>query len=502
MSIQKQMNDLINRRNAIEMAGGQEATNQRHSDGCMTARERLKMLFDEDSFVEVGAFVTQRTTNYNTLAKPLPADGVVTGYGSIDGRLVYAYSQDATILGGAMGEMHVKKIVTAYEMALKVGAPMVGILDTAGVRLQEGVDALDALGQIYTMQCRAKNKILQLVAVLGPCGGGASVITSFSDFLFMTTKSGSLYVNSPNTFDDRKEDVLIGDGTYHYEETGLVDVLCESEESLFNQMRHLIVRVPGNVMEEVELGLLSDSINRVDTLITQYVSETGVMAKSLIESVVDVQSFIEIKGGSGKAFVTGLASMNGQTVGIIVSNTSVVPRPDCIALKKVTSLVEFCNRFRLPVITLTDIKGYQASEKEEQKGLSAAIADMTMAFASCCSPKINVVVGHAYGSAYVHFNSKHIGCDVTLAWPTAEFGAMPAKEAVSIIYDGEIAEASSPKETIESLEETYYQLHGSPIGVASRGYVDDIIEPASTRKRLIAALEMLYDKTWFNQRLD
>jgi methylmalonyl-CoA decarboxylase subunit alpha len=497
MSIQGKLNELINRRQQIELMGGVEAINKIHKDGKMTSRERVHALLDENSFVEIGAFVTQRATNFNLEGKELPADGVVTGYGTIEGRLVYVYSQDATILGGAIGEMHAKKIVTLYDLALKMGAPIIGLLDSAGLRLQEATDALDAFGQIYVKQANVSGVIPQITAILGNCGGGTSIMTSLSDFTFMTKKNSKLYVNSPTTFNDTKEgsDNLTS-AEFNASTSGLVDVVCEDDMCAISCIRELVELLPSNNKEEAPFAEVTDDPNRISPELTGFVVE-GSDGLSIIITIADNQYIFEVKKDYGQQVVTALGRLNGVAVGFIAnqSNSEDEGRLTTDAMNKVAEFVSFCDAFSLPIVTISDVIGYAAAVSEEKKGLAKAAAAMTHAFVSATVPKINVLVKRGFGSAYVSFNSKHIGADCVLAWPTAEVAMMDAKNAVKIMYASEIEKAEIAGDVIIEKTKEFEAKQSSAYAAASRGFIDDIIEPAATRKRVIIALEMLYSKS-------
>lgn len=496
MSFQAKMNDLSSRRQIIEHLGGKEAIDKVHGDGKMTSRQRISALLDENSFVEIGAFVTQRATNFNLEAKDLPADGVVTGSGTINGRLVYVYSQDATILGGAIGEMHAKKIVACYDLAMKTGAPIIGLIDTAGLRLQESSDALDAFGQIYMKQTLASGVIPQISAILGNCGGGAAVMSSFCDFTFMTQKNSSLFVNSPNALSGGATFDAAASAKFHSEETGLVDFMCEDEKSLFVSIRDFIELLPANFEEEAPYSTVEDDLNRISNELEAMVSDKGSMGRSILQTIADNKMIYEVKKNYGKEVVTAFAKMNGMTVGMIANQTDNEDegRLTGKGLLKTASFVKFCDAFGIPLVSATDVVGYSAKLSEEKGALAKAAAQVTASFASATVPKINVLVNRGYGSAYVSFNSKHIGADLVFAWPQASVSMMDASSAVKIIYANEIAQASMAAEVIAAKTAEYEQNQSSPYAAASRGYIDDVIEPAATRKRVIAALEMLYTK--------
>ncbi len=492
MIIQTQLNDLTNRRMTIEKSG----QDGKVDDGKKLARDRVEKLLDTNSFVEIGAFVTQRATDYNLDAKKLPADGVVTGYGTIKGRLVYVYSQDALILGGAIGEMHARKIVNVYDLALKMGAPIIGLLDSAGLRLQESTDALHAFGQIYIKQALASGVIPQITAVVGNCGGGTAVITSLSDFTFMTIDNSKLFVNSPNTYSDQAGTMEeFACAKFNASQTGLVDFVCDNDNDVMNGIRELVELLPANNKEDAPFAEMQDDLNRVSEELNTTVIDgfNGLAAATII---ADNQQVFEIKKTFGTEVITAFAKLNGMTVGLIANQTTEEKgRLTVKGLNKVSDFVIFCDAFGLPVITLTDVFGYETALNEEKAGLAKAAAKLAGVFATTTVPKINVLAKRGYGSAYVSFNSKHIGADIVLAWPSASVSMMDAKNAIKIIYAKEIEEAKMAKDVIIAKTKEYEAKQVTPYAAASRGYIDDIIEPAATRKRVIAALEMLYTKS-------
>jgi acetyl-CoA carboxylase carboxyltransferase component len=498
MSIQEKINELTNRRSQIEQGGGSAVIDKIHADGKLSARERIGLLLDTNTFVEVGAFVKQRATDFNLSVKEAPADGVVTGYGAINGKLVYVYSQDATVIGGALGEMHAKKIVSIYDMALKVGAPIIALIDTAGLRLQEATDALEGFGALFLKQSMASGVTPQVTAILGNCGGGAAVIPSLSDFTFMTSKNTKLFVNSPNALDDKGANFeKYASAAFHAENTGIVDFIYETEVECLSAMRSLVDLLPSNNLEETPLFDTTDDVNRTTSELglMANIIDQGVNAKSLIASIADDNVVTEVKGTYANEVVTALVKMNGSTVGIIANNTvgndGKLTSAGC---KKMVSFIKICDAFNIPLITITDVAGFAASVAEEKAGLSKAIAKLTYSFASATVPKINLIVNRAYGTAYVAQNSKHIGADFVFAWPTATISVMDATSAVKIMYAEEIEASKVADEVIAAKTDEYNAMQASPYTAASRGYIDDVIDPSSTRKRLIAALEMLFTK--------
>lgn len=455
---------------------------------------RIATLLDMGSFVEIGGAVTARTTDFNMQTKETPADGVITGYGVIDGNLVYVYSQDATVLNGAIGEMHAKKIATIYDMAMKMGAPVIGLVDCAGMRLQEATDALHGFGSLYLKQTMASGVIPQITAIFGNCGGGLSVASALTDFTFMESSKAKLFLNSPNALPDN--DSLKCDTSsagFQSEESGLVDGIG-TEDEILAEIRSLICMIPSNNEDDASYDECLDDLNRICENIENATEDTAI-ALSIIS---DNHVFFETKKAYAKDMVTGFVRLNGMTVGA-VANRSKVYGPESEVLeefdgslstkgcKKAVDFVNFCDAFNIPVMTLTNVTGFKAG-KHEERTLARETAKLIYAFANATIPKVNVVIGKAYGSAYVAMNSKSIGADMVYAWPSAEIGMMDADLAVKIMYAEEKAEVLKEKAT------AYKELQSSPLSAARRGYVDTIIQPEDTRKYLIGALEMLFTK--------
>ena len=458
----------------------------------VSASKRILELLDDNSFVEIGGLVTARSTDFNMSENATPADGVITGYGVIDGNLVYVYSQDATVLGGSVGEMHAKKIANLYDLALKMGAPVIGLIDCAGLRLQEATDALNGFGQIYMKQVEASGVIPQITAVFGTCGGGMAVVPTLTDFTFMEEKSAKLFVNSPNALDGNYASKLdTASAKFQSEDAGIVDVVAE-ESSILMQIRELVTLLPAN-NEDSAFDECTDDLNRVSDVIANAAGDTSIA----LTDIADNNVFFEVKGAYAKDMVTGFIKLNGTTVGAVANRTVVYDMEMKEAAKfdavlspegceKAAEFINFCDAFNIPVLSLTNVKGYKATVCAEKK-MAKAAAKLTYAFANATVPKVNVIVGEAYGSAYVAMNSKAIGADMTYAWKDASIGMMDANLAAKVMY------ADKPELVAEKAAE-YASLQTSAVSAAKRGYVDAIIEPAETRKYVIGAFEMLFTK--------
>ena len=458
------------------------------------ASQRIEALLDANSFVEIGALVTARATDFNMKQNETPSDGVVTGYGVIDGNPVYVYSQDASVMNGSVGEMHAKKITKLYDLAMKTGAPVIGLIDSAGLRLQEATDALNAFGEIYMKQTLASGVIPQITAIFGSCGGGLGLFPTLTDFTFMEEKSAKLFVNAPNALDGNNITKCDSSSAkFQAEESGIVDVVAD-EATILTQIRELIGFLPANNEDTCAFEECTDDLNRVNAELANCVGDTSVALSIL----ADDNNFFEVKADYAKSMVTGFIRLNGNTVGCVANRTEVcdeegkaVEKFDAVLTKKgcekAADFVNFCDAFGIPVLTLTNVKGYEATMCSE-KGIAKAAAKLTYAFANATVPKVNVIIGKAYGTAYTVMNSKAIGADITMAWPTAEIGTMDAKLASKIMYEGQGADV------IDAKAAEYAALQTSVTSAAKRGYVDQVVEAADTRKYVIGAFEMLYTK--------
>ncbi|MBO5238535.1 MAG: carboxyl transferase [Lachnospiraceae bacterium] len=456
----------------------------------LSARQRIASLLDDSSFVEVGGYVTARSTDFNMADKETPADGVVTGYGVIDGNLVFVYSQDAAVLNGSIGEMHAAKIAKIYDMAVKMGAPVIGLIDCAGLRLQEAVDALNGFGTIYAKQVMASGVVPQITAVFESCGGGAAIIPGLSDFTYMTSENGKLFVNAPNVLDGNHVSKLdTASAAYQSENSGNIDGVFETDLEVLGQIRQLVSILPANNETDLSYSDCEDDLNRA-VAVEGYVND----AKSLLITISDNQLFVEAKKDYAKDMVTGFVRFNGATVGCVANQGT--EGGDVLSTKgayKAAEFVAFCDAFEIPVLTVTNVKGYKATV-EEEAGLAKAVATMTAAFAGATVPKVNLITGEAFGSAYTAMNSKAIGADIEYAWTNAKIAMMEPEAAVKIMYADEIATADDKKAVIAEKKKEFAQEQASAMAAAKRGIVDDIIVPDATRKRLIAAFEMLYTK--------
>ena len=458
------------------------------------AGTRITSLLDANSFVEIGKSVTARSTDFNLTETKAPSDGVITGYGVIDGNLVYVYSQDASVLNGTVGEMHAKKISALYDLAMKTGAPVIGLVDCAGMRLQEATDALEAFGGIYLKQTMASGMIPQITAVFGTCGGGMAVVPALTDFTFIESKKGKMFVNSPNALDGNyTEKCDTASAEFQSKETGLIDAV-ESEEEILAEIRQLIGLLPSNFEDNDSFEECTDDLNRACEDIAACAGATS-LARSRI---ADNGIFFETKRDYGKDVVTGFLRVNGMTVGAVANRTEVYDAEGKKAeefdgtlsargARKAAGFVKFCDAFEIPVLTLTNVTGFNATVCSE-KVMAKAVGELVHAFASATVPKVNVIIGKAYGTAYVAMNSKSVGADFVYAWENAEIGMMDASMAAKIMYPGSEASVLNEKAA------EYRALQSNVESAAARGYVDTVIAPADTRKYVIGAFEMLFTK--------
>ena len=458
------------------------------------AGTRITSLLDANSYVEIGKSVTARSTDFNMTETKAPSDGVITGSGVIDGNLVYVYSQDASVLNGTVGEMHAKKISALYDLAMKTGAPVIGLVDCAGLRLQEATDALEAFGSIYLKQTLASGMIPQITAIFGTCGGGMAVVPALTDFTFMEAKKGKMFVNTPNALEGNHVDKCdTASADFQSQETGLIDG-TGTEEEILGQIRQLVSLLPSNFEDNDSFVECADDLNRTCDDLAACAGDTSLA----LSRIADEGLFFETKKNYGKDVVTGFLRLNGATVGAVANRTEIYNEEgekteefdgtiSARGARKAAAFVKFCDAFDIPVLTLTNVTGFKATLCNE-KMMAASIGEMVHAFADATVPKVNVVIGKAYGTAYVAMNSKSVGADLVYAWDSAEIGMMDASLAAKIMYPG--ADAASLNEKAAE----YRNLQSGVESAAARGYVDTVIAPADTRKYVIGAFEMLFTK--------
>jgi len=500
-TIQK-LNDLQERRGLIEQGGGAGKAKKQHDSGKLLARERIAKLLDQGSFVEIDAFVTHRSIEFDMPSTVAPCEGVVTGYGTVDGRLVYIYAQDFTVIGGSLGEMHAKKICKVMDMAVKTGAPIIGINDSGGARIQEGIDALSGFGDIFFRNTISSGVIPQISIIMGPCAGGAVYSPAICDFVFMVEKTSQMFITGPQVIKAvTGEDVTaenLGGASSHSSKSGVAHFAAADEEDCFVKVKELLSYLPSNNLADAEYFEPNDDINRLSEGLLSIIPDDNNKSydvREVITQVTDGGRFFEVHGSFAQNIVVGFARMNGGTVGIVANQPKVMAGSlDVNSSDKAARFVRFCDCFNIPLITFTDVPGYLPGVSQEHTGIIRHGAKLLYAYSEATVPKINVILRKAYGGAYIAMSSKHLGADMVFAWPTAEIAVMGPDGAANIIFKNEIAAAVNPKETRAAMIEDYKERFANPYVAASRGYVDDVIEPDSTRPRIISALEALASK--------
>jgi len=502
MATFEKVNDLYMRKERLLRGGGEKRIAKQHEAGKKTARERLNLLFDEGSFVEVDAFVETRGIDFDMQNKKIPGDGVITGYGTVDGRLVFASSQDFTVIGGSLGEMHAKKITKVMDMAMKMGAPFISINDSGGARIEEGIDALGGFGDIFFRNTLASGVIPQISVIMGPCAGGAVYSPAITDFVFMVDKTSHMFITGPQvikavTGEEVSFDAL-GGAAAHNTISGVAHFDCPTEEDCFSQIKKLLSFLPDNNMSDPEEILSNDDINRLDADLNAIIPDDPNKPYDMMEiitRIADNGEFFEIHKGFAKNIIVGFARIGGKTAGIVANQPKVAAGAlDVDASDKAARFIRFCDAFNIPLVTFTDVPGYLPGVAQEHSGIIRHGAKLLYAFSEATVPKINVIVRKAYGGAYIAMNSKHLGADMVMAWPTAEIAVMGPDGAANIIFKKEIAESSDPIEFRKQKIQEYRDKFSNPYIAAARGYVDDVIEPATTRQRIASALDMLASK--------
>jgi acetyl-CoA carboxylase carboxyltransferase component len=496
------INELREKRAKGRLGGGQARIDAQHDRGKLTARERIDLLLDKGSFRETDAFMTHRVSDFGLDEKKYLGDSVVTGWGTIDDRLVYVFSQDFTVFGGSLGEAHAQKIVKIMDMALKNGAPVIGLNDSGGARIQEGVMSLGGYADIFLRNTLSSGVIPQISVIMGPCAGGAVYSPALTDFIFMVKNSSYMFITGPEVVKTvTHEDVTfeeLGGATVHAEKSGVCHVVAESEADTLFLIRKLLSYLPQNNMEDPPFRPTRDNPLRreeaLDTIIPDDPSKPYDI-KDVIRLVVDEGQFYEIHEGFAQNIVVGFARLGGHSVGIVANQPAVLAGVlDIDSSEKAGRFVRFCDAFNIPIITFEDVPGFLPGTDQEHAGIIRSGAKLLYAYCEATVPKITLITRKAYGGAYDVMSSKHIRADVNLAWPSAEIAVMGPDGAVNIIFRKELAEAEDPEKAKEQLVQEYRSKFANPYVAASYGFIDDVIEPSETRPRLINALEMLTNK--------
>src|SRR5687767_9545077 len=501
MSNQTKTKHLREQKVKSRLGGGPERIDAQHKKGRLTARERIDLLLDKGSFREMDAFVQHRTHDFNLDSQKYMSDSVVTGWGTIEGRLVYVFSQDFTVFGGSLGEVHAAKICKIMDMAMKNGAPVIGLNDSGGARIQEGVVALGGYADIFLRNTMASGVIPQISAIMGPCAGGAVYSPALTDFIFMTRNTSYMFVTGPDVVKTVTHEEVsfedLGGASVHSEKSGVCHVAADSEADTLYLIRKLLGYLPQNNMEDPPFVPGDDPLRmdeRLDTIIPDDPNKPYDI-KEVIRMIVDGGQFFEIHENYAANIVVGFARLGGHSVGIVANQPAVLAGVlDIDASEKGARFVRFCDSFNIPIITFEDVPGFLPGTNQEHHGIIRSGAKLLYAYCEATVPKLTVITRKAYGGAYCVMSSKHIRGDLNLAWPSAEIAVMGPKGAVEILFKDEIARASAPAEAAARLAEEYTAKFANPYSAAARGYVDDVIDPRDTRPRLINALEMLSNK--------
>ncbi len=486
------------KRKSARLGGGQAKVDRQHDQGKLTARERIEVFFDPDSFEELDSFIEQRHNVLGSDKSAIPGDGVITGYGTVNGRLVIACSQDFTVSGGSLGEMHAKKITKAQDMAIKLSAPIVFINDSGGARIQEGVDSLGGYGEIFQRNVDASGVIPQIALVMGPCAGGAVYSPALTDFTYMVQGTSYMYLTGPDvvktvTHEDITHDKL-GGAKAHSVKSGVCDLACENDIICLQQARRLLDFLPSSNKSGIPVRSTLDPADRIEMLLNNLVPESSSKPydiKQLIEKIVDEGDFLELKAEFAKNIITGFARFEGRTTGIVANQPMYLAGClDIDASVKAARFIRFCDAFNIPIVTLIDVPGFLPGVSQEHRGIIKHGAKLLYAYAEATVPKVSVIIRKAYGGAYIVMNSKHLKGDINYAWPNTEIAVMGAKGAVAVLYRN----SNLTQEQLDEKIIQYQEKFASPFIAASRGYIDDIIRPYSTRWKICKALALLENK--------
>ena len=495
MSAMQEKVDLLNKkRKKVLAGGGEKRVEKQHASGKKTARERIALLLDTGSFVELDQFVTHRCTNFGMETKELPGEGVVTGYGTVEGRLVYAFAQDFTVEGGSLGEMHAAKIQKVQDLAMKMGAPIVCLNDSGGARIQEAVDALAGYGKIFFKNTLASGVIPQISCIMGPCAGGAVYSPALTDWIFMVKKTSQMFITGPQVIKSvTAEEVTaeaLGGAMTHNSVSGVAHFAAESDEDCMNKVRTLLGFLPSNNMEEAPLVDTGDNPDRMDEGLRTIVPENPNMPynmKEVIRMIVDREEFVEVAEHFAQNIIVGFARFDGATVGIIANQPAVMAGClDVNASNKSSRFIRFCDAFNIPLLNLVDVPGFLPGTDQEFGGIIRHGAKMLYAYSEATVPKVTVITRKAYGGSYLAMCSQDMGADQVLAWPSAEIAVMGPAGAANIIFRGD--------PNVEEKTAAYVAEFATPYKAAERGFVDIVIEPQETRPRIITALNMLATK--------
>ncbi len=502
MSIEEKLEQLRQMRQQARLGGGEERIKRQHAAGKLTARERVEKLLDPGSFRELDMFVTHRATGFGIETQKFLGDSVVTGWGTINGRPVYIFSQDFTVFGGSLSEVHAEKVCKIMDLAMKNGAPVIGLNDSGGARIQEGVVSLAGYAYIFLRNVLASGVIPQISAILGPCAGGAVYSPAMTDFILMVKDTSHMFITGPEVIKAvTREEVTfeeLGGAMTHASRSGVAHFAAEDEEHCLALIRQLLSYIPQNNLEDPPFVPTGDPQDRMDEELKRIIPDSPTRPydmKEIIRRVMDAGTFLEVHEHWAQNIVVGFARLGGFSVGIVANQPAVLAGVlDINASRKAARFVRFCDAFNIPIITFVDVPGFLPGVDQEHNGIILNGAKLLWAYCEATVPKITVITRKAYGGAYDVMSSKHIRGDISYAWPTAEIAVMGPDGAVNIIFRKQIAEAEDPEAERERLVQEYREQFANPYVAAARGYVDDIIEPQETRPRLIEALKMLQNK--------
>jgi acetyl-CoA carboxylase carboxyltransferase component len=502
MSDNQKIQHLRDRKADTRKGGGPERIDAQHQKGKLSARERIDLLLDKGSFHETDPFVVHRTHDFGLENQEYPGDSVITGWGTIDERLVYVFSQDFTVFGGSLGEVHAEKICKILDLALKNGAPVIGLNDSGGARIQEGVVSLAGYAEIFLRNTLASGVIPQISAILGPCAGGAVYSPALTDFIFMVRGISNMFVTGPDVVKAVTHEQVsaneLGGADVHAEKSGVCHITSESEADVIFLMRKLLGYLPQNNMEDPPFLPNGDDPLRTDEILDSIIPDDPGKPydiKQIIHCIVDGGQFYEIQAAFAQNIVVGFARLGGHSLGLVANQPQILAGVlDIDASEKAARFVRFCDSFNIPIVTLVDVPGFMPGTQQEHGGIIRSGAKLLHAYCEATVPKVTIVLRKAYGGAYIVMSSKHLRGDINLAWPSAEIAVMGPEGAVSIIFRKEMEKADDPAQMKESLTKQYREKFANPYVAAERGYLDDIIEPSETRPRLINALEMLKNK--------
>tara|TARA_R110001583_G_scaffold93777_1_gene236996 strand:- start:18950 stop:20506 length:1557 start_codon:yes stop_codon:yes gene_type:complete len=505
MKVVEKISLLKAKREAVAEMGGEARIAKQHEKGKLSARERLNLLFDEDTFHEIDAFAKHRSTNFGMQKVAIESDGVIVGYGLVNGRSVFAYSQDFTSRGGSLGQMHAAKICKVMDLAMKAGAPIVGLNDSGGARVEEGVDALKGYGDIFFRNSRASGVIPQISAIMGPCAGGAVYSPAITDFVFMVKKTSHMFITSPyviktvtgeeTTFEE------LGGAMVHNSKSGNSHFACENDTDCIEQIRDLIDYLPNNNMESAPALEMGDDPRRSCDMLDTFIPDDSKVPydmKTILEEVLDGGDFYEVHEHFAENAIVGFGRLNNRSVGIVANQPMFLAGClDIDASDKISRFIRTCDAFNIPLITFVDVPGYLPGVNQELNGIIRHGAKLLYAYAEATVPKFTVVCRKNYGGAYIAMSSSHLGADMVFAWPTSEIAVMGAKGAVEVIstYRKEISEAEDKVAKTQEKIDEYEKAFSVPYLAAERGYIDEVILPSETRERLVMALETLSSKS-------